>query len=108
MKHVLHEVEGGSIDLQSAQHNFFSLLVFEEMRKYPEYLMQNFIGDVFEGGNIDSIQEKMDNLLSFSSRSLVNNLIGLKLLHPINISIEKVTLQLHQFFRRYFQDLHQK
>lgn len=67
MKHILHEVERRPIDLQSAQHNFLSLLIFEKMREHSKYLMQYFIGDVFDGSDVDSIQKKMDDFLPFPS-----------------------------------------
>lgn len=67
MKRILHEVEGRSIDLQSAQHNFLSLLIFEKMGEHSKYLMQDFIGDVLDGSDVDCIQEKMDDFLPFAS-----------------------------------------
>ena len=67
VKHILHEIERRSIDLQSTQYNFFSLLIFKQMREYSKYFMQYFVGDAFDGSDVDSIQEKMDYFLTFSS-----------------------------------------
>lgn len=67
VKHILHEVERRSIDLQSTQYNFFSLLIFQQMRENSKDFMQYLIGNGFDGSDVDSVQEKMDNFLPFSS-----------------------------------------